>query len=1073
MKLSPIALVRILLSGILVLSSSVASAKDELLIYVFQGGEPVESAEVIVDGVPVGVTRQDGSLVADLGEGGHVVAVEALGKRQNVRVASDSGQLIDIAVDIDSQDGVKVDVYSGRESVAERRGKAQGALQVTVTRDGAPVEGVVVSLSGGGGVASTNAQGVATANVPRGRYTLTVDGQQYNVRVFAGVARGASVALASDSVDVAVAAPVLEEVFVVGSFDPTAFEVSERDTDSIVDTLGVEQLTRFGDTDVAASIVRVPGISVQDSKYVFIRGLGDRYVTSTLNNATMPSTNPSKRTVPLDLFPSNFVNQLDIKKSFLPYMPGESTGGNLVINTKTFPDERGGGIRVSTGLVSGLTGNSVAADPGDGGFDWLGWDDGTREENIAVQTIADLLSAGTFTDADGDTFDLNQNVRGELLRVAGVLISDDWDPSFKNAEPNASFGANYGDVFYIGDAELGVFVAGNYSNSWEQRDSGVRRTREPSGFLADEIEYKSVTNLIDTSALASIGLNIGDSTYEWNSFLSRSTESFVEQGVGVEGDEFASIYQHTIQWEERQFLSTQIIGSHFLNADGSLFAEWQFTASQARRYVPQRTDVRFRARQSLTDGDNLRNNYEFGVPNREQTTLLQGFEFEDGNSAKRWDDLTDNNFDFSVNVTWDVFDAGDSYGVFKAGAQTISRERDVESATYGYFNNGLNASLDRSPNVAVSDVIYVCGEGSGAVQCPLVVADNGDISPAVGGVQDNAATGFVFQIRTAASDVYEADLQYDSVYLMYDHNFNSDWQIVGGVRVEDYLQETDTFSLATSEPIASVIDEQSVLPSLGVNWRFADTQQLRLAVSKTVARPDFKETANSQFFENEFNVIIRGNPLLDISEVTNLDLRWEWYFGDNDKDQLSVAGFLKEMEDPIERVVQPASGTAGNSRTFRNALDAEIYGIEVEGRKEFLLGAGGSTAIFIDFNAAYIESDVTLENGETSVLQGAPEYTGNLVIGYDNFATGHQLTLLYNANGAYIADRGLQGLPDIFLEARGELNLIYRYDLSEAVTLRAKVENLLDEPVEYTQGGDVFQSYDKGMNASIGFDWSL
>ena len=328
-------------------------------------------------------------------------------------------------------------------------------------------------------------------------------------------------------------------------------------------------------------------------------------------------------------------------------------------------------------------------------------------------------------------------------------------------------------------------------------------------------------------------------------------------------------------------------------------------------------------------------------------------------------------------------------------------------------------------------------------------------------------------MRTAASDVYEADLQYDSVYLMYDHNFNSKWQIVGGVRVEDYKQETDTFSLATAEPIASVIDEQSVLPSLGVNWRFADTQQLRLALSKTVARPDFKETANSQFFENEFNVIIRGNPLLEISEVANLDLRWEWYFGDNDRDQLSVAGFLKEMEDPIERVVQPASGTAGNSRTFRNALDGEVYGVEVEARKEFLLGSGGSTVIFVDFNAAYIESDVTLENGETSLLQGAPEYTANIVAGYDNFATGHQVTLLYNSNGAYIADRGLQGLPDILLEARGELNLIYRYDLSEAVTLRAKIENLLDEPVEYTQGGDVFQSYEKGMNASIGFDWSF
>ena len=244
MKLVPSALLRVLLSGLLICSSA-ASANEELLVYVFQGEKPVASADVIVDGVPVGVTRQDGSFLADLGEGGHVIAVKALGKQQSVRVASQSGQLVDIVLDIESEDDAQVDVYSGRESAAERRGKAEGALQVTVLRDGAPVEGVVVNLSNGGGVASSNAQGVATAYAPRGRYTLTIDGQQYDVRIFAGVARGVSVELPSDSVDVAVAAPVLEEVFVVGSFDPSAFEVSERDTGNIVDTLGVEQLSRY------------------------------------------------------------------------------------------------------------------------------------------------------------------------------------------------------------------------------------------------------------------------------------------------------------------------------------------------------------------------------------------------------------------------------------------------------------------------------------------------------------------------------------------------------------------------------------------------------------------------------------------------------------------------------------------------------------------------------------------------------------------------------------------------------------------------------------------------------------
>jgi hypothetical protein len=221
-------------------------------------------------------------------------------------------------------------------------------VQVTVRRGAEPVASQLVVISNGQGGVSTNAQGVATKTVPRGIYRVSTDGVVSDVRVVGGLTRGVQLSLPEDENALRIDVPQLEEVFVLGSFDPSGFEISERDTNLIVDTLGIEELTRFGDSDVAASIVRVPGISVQDDKYVFIRGLGGRYVTSTLNNSTMPSTNPSKRTVPLDLFPSNFVNQLDIKKTFLPFMPGESTGGNLVINTKTFPDERAGSISASS-----------------------------------------------------------------------------------------------------------------------------------------------------------------------------------------------------------------------------------------------------------------------------------------------------------------------------------------------------------------------------------------------------------------------------------------------------------------------------------------------------------------------------------------------------------------------------------------------------------------------------------------------------------------------------------------------------------------------------------------------------
>ncbi|MEM6302141.1 MAG: TonB-dependent receptor [Pseudomonadota bacterium] len=1054
-------------------------AADELLVYVFDGEQPLEGARLSVDGDDVGRTRRDGSLFITVeGSGQRLVEVTApSGSIQRERFSAGAGQLVDMIIDVSDGDGqAVVEVYSRSQSSSERREAPTGELQVTVRRGADAVAGQLVTISAGQGGVLTNAQGVATKTVPRGLYRISTDGVSRQVRVVAGISRGALLALPEDDNVVTIAAPQLEEVFVLGSFDPSGFELSERDTNLIVDTLGVEELTRFGDSDVAASIVRVPGISVQDDKFVFIRGLGGRYITTTLNNATMPSTNPSKRTVPLDLFPSNFVNQLDIKKTFLPFMPGESTGGNLVINTKTFPDQRAGSVSASVGMVSDLTGETVGVDPINGAFDFLGWDDGSRQESIVIQTIGDIvLDGGEFTDDQGQTFTLEQTQLRELQRIAGIYLADDWDLDFRSATPNAGLGLSYGDLFYVGEGELGFYSAVNYSNGWSQRGNGIRRSFSASGIVADDQVYEAYTNNIEISGLLSVGYNIGNNTFEWNNVVSRSTESFVERSVGREGDEFRATYQHTSQWEERQFFSSQIVGSHFLNEDGSLFGEWQFTGSQARRYVPGRNDVRFNAEANLTDPAELREAYDFSRPNNEQTDILNGFFLSSGSTSRRWDDLIDANFDGSFDVTWDLFDNGASFSQIRFGAQMIYRERDADSATYGFFNNGADATLSASPNVLVSDNIFVCGEGEGTVNCEAGGdgGDSGNVSPPVGGVQDNPTTGFLFQVRTQVSDEYEAELEYNSAYAMYDHTFDGVWQVLFGARYERYEQITDTFDLTTGNPVQGVVDEGSLLPALGVNWFYSDNQQLRFAVSQTVARPDFKEASNAVFFDNEFNVRVRGNPNLGISDIINADLRWEWYFGDNGTDNLSAALFYKDMTDPIERVVQAASGTASNSRTFQNSDTAELYGVELEGRKEFVLTENYDNTLFVSFNAAYIESEVTLLSGEVRPLQGQPEYTANLVLGYDNIPGGHQLTLLYNHNGESIADVGILGLPNVILEERGELNLVYRYDMNEKASIRARIENLFDAEVEYTQGGETFQLYEKGTSFQVGFTWNF
>ena len=1039
-------------------------AADELLVYVFSGSSPVDGAVIAIDQIPVGQTVADGSLLTELsGSGTRNLTITADGREVTTRFTAASGQLVDAVAQLE-ESTVYVDVYSQAESVADRKAAPEGTLTISVIQGGAPAIGESVYIAGSGISLRTDASGEAKLTLPRGRYRTQIAEQTANLRVVGGLTRAVSITIDEEGETMQIAAPEIEEVFVVASFDPSGLEVSERDTANIVDTIGVELLTRFSDSDVAASVVRVPGISVQDDKYVFIRGLGGRYVSSTLNNATMPSTNPSKRTVPLDLFPSNFVNQLDIKKTFLPYMPGESTGGNLVINTKTFPDDRILGLSLQGGYTTDLTGDTVFVDPMNGDFDAIGWDDGTRNEDPALAVISDFLSSGVAIDSQtGESFPLDDYTAGELRRIGAILIKDGFDPDFESATPDAKVGLNLGNLFLLDNSELGVYAAANYSNEWSKREDGERYTYESEGEIADNFLYRQYTNTIEANGLISIGWNVGDSTFEWNTVASRVTESQLERSVGQEGDEFQALLRQTIQWEERQYLSTQVLGSHFLNDTGSVFLEWQATVSQAERYAPDRREYDFSATQSATDPEGLKAQYDFQKANDQQASLFNGFILEPGTIIRRYDDLIDDNADISADLTWDVYDSGASYGQLKAGFQLIYRERESESSTYGFNVNQVRDDLLRTSNLLVSDVVYAC-DGT--------AARSGCEAGEQGGISNSPNTGLVFVDKTLASDSYDAELEYNSAYLMYDHTFDSVWQVILGGRYETYEQTTNTFSLQGDRgAVQSVIDEDSFLPSLGINWFINDDHQLRLAVSQTVARPDFKEAANATFYDNEFNFRVRGNPFLEISDIINADLRWEWYL--SEMDSLSVAVFYKDMDKPIERVVQAASGTAGNSRTFQNSDSAELYGLEVDGRFEFEIGDGYDQTFFVSFNAALIESEVSAENQEDRALQGQPEYTANLIFGYDHVSAGHQLTVLLNQNGKSIADVGVSGQPDVFLEPRLDLNVVYRFDISDALTLKAKLENLLDDEVEYTQGGQVFQVYNRGPSIQVGLDWQF
>lgn len=1008
-------------------------AENELVVFVQRGESVFEGATLILDGVTENQVPANGLVYFDLEAGAHSLQVmDGENSIYSFRFSSGGGQMADIAILVDEpgETQVSVETYNATESAAARAAAPTGSVNGVVRVQNLGVSGATVEVVETGESVVTDSEGRYSLTLPRGEYEFSVEhpdaaaSSERNVRVVSNLTLGANFDLYRSAIGPSTPDLGVEEVLVLGSVSSDAFGVSEQFSSAVVNTIGIEELARYGDSDIAASVVRVPAVTIQDDRYVFIRGLGGRYITSTLNGATMPSTDPNKRTVPLDLFPSNIVENLQIRKTFLGSFPGESTGGNLAIETRSFPDERVGKISVSLGGISGLTGNEVATDPLSGDWDIWGVDDGTRELNPIVGAVAYTLNeAGSY---------LNDTALLELRQLAGEQLLGGYDLGSGTANPNISIGGNFGDLIYLGNNDLGYFAAVNYSNGWSQKE-GVSRTYDGDGGVFDSFDEVEVSNNIDLSGLLSFSLNIGNNTFESVTLASRVSESSAQTLDGIDGDEARASARHTIEWSEQQFISQQFLGEHQLG--DSLIFTWQATGSQASRYAPDRREVRFDLAAANA-----------GVYHLEVPSLL-----------RRYDDLVDDNTDASFDFSYETeFDTGWYLtSVFDFGAQAISRERDSDSNSYGYFG-GLFIDDDAS-NLLVSDVLTTAS------------------------VTGDQSTGYAFSDKTLASDSYEAEMDLTSIYFSADTTIEEAVQIIVGARHDSFEQTTDTFSLTQIDPLTgdfaavqAVLEEDVTLPSLALNWFYGFDQQLRFAWSKTVSRPDFKEASNAVFYDTDFSDIrVRGNPNLEISSITNLDLRWE-YYGEG-QDKLSIAAFYKEITDAIERVELTASGTAGNSRTFQNTDKAEISGIELDGYKEFALNDSYTKSLFIALNASFIESETEDADNPTRsrALQGQPEYTFNLILGYDDLDRGQELTLLFNQNGPSIRDVGISGKPDIIEEPVPQLNLTYSLDINERLSFSAKATNILDAKVEFSQFGEPFREYSKGVGLEAGIEWDF
>ena len=1004
---------------------SIQALADDLYLRAFLEEAPLSGVAVTLDEQSLGETDAQGSVSATLqpgphtlylGEGEEPIAIEFS--------AAAADEEVEVVATFSDEDGADADVrvYNFGPGSPVATGFITGQV---VDGNGEPVQGATVTALGANISAVTDGNGVYELEVPRGLYDIEVREAQVvaltatDVRVMADLGVSATFSLLATAGDGSsssseIASPNLEEVFVMGVFNPVEDSASvERYATSIVNAIDLAQLERFGDSDVASALNRVAGVAVTDSKYATVRGLDGRYISSTLNGLLMPSTDPQRRDVQLDLFPTAILGGIEIQKSYTPDQLATTTGGSIKIETKGLPDERVFEISGSMAYNTDFTGDDIIKYRGSED-DWLGFDSGLRDLPRDVVGATNGGRSLTICDPAIDPVRCTSEIDAAGL---GVQFQDDYNISTKKALPDASATIVYGDRLSLDGGEWGYYAALSYDRRTSDRGKAeLSNPLETTGSYMRARETTALTGYL----VAGYEFGAADEILSKTTVL-RSSDDTTRQEEGVEEREGNTINSGILEWVEREFISQSFTGHHeFDFGDNAHLFDWRASYSRTDRYEPDR-------RQYTYFNENL---------------STSAFE-------RRWSDLTEDSVDLGADYTIPLDWGSDNQTDFKVGFLLSDKDREVEQYRFGIrlgdlrdISLGIDQDLEK------------------------------DVLPYYNFALDRIRLA----ANTTDTDSYDSEEEIQAYYLSANTELGYNWTVLVGARYEDFSQ---ALNYPNEQDASNKLDHDDWYPALNFTWRYSDELQFRAGYSETVSYPGLIERSKSQSFDPETDDPIFGNPDLQVSTIENLDIRGEYYFSDSES--VSLAFFIKDIDQPIERAVPDASGSAARGITFVNQDSADLLGVEVDINKNLM--DEDNYLLFIGGNLSYIDSEVDLsedslrlegESADGRTLQGQSEWLANFQVGFDHYPTEQKLTLLIN----YFDDR-------IFRISRGAANgpeeevgrvivdITYEKLFGDNLTLEASVKNLFNEDIEYSQNGGTIESYQTGTSIGIGMKYEF
>ncbi|MBA3878364.1 MAG: TonB-dependent receptor [Sphingobium sp.] len=807
--------------------------------------------------------------------------------------------------------------------------------------------------------------------------------------------------------------------------------------------LSSADIARTGEGDIAGALARVTGLSVVGNGFVYVRGLGDRYSLALLNGSPLPSPEPLRRVVPLDIFPTSIIGSTLVQKSYSVNFPGEYGGGVINLTTKTAPKQPFLTVSASIGADSVTTGQLGYTYFGSSS-DWTGFDNGARDIPPALASY--LASGQRISQGTVNT----QAIASQLVTGSNAILQRN-----TALPPNWSLTLEGGKSWDIGDDTLGLIATFGYSNKWRTR-STTQQTAASLDLSRRELDFQRVItdNRLVVDGLVGLTYDFGPNKVRWTTVYIRDTlkQARLGQGTRTTTSVTATLQQQDTAWFERQLIDTQLVGEFRLT--DQLRLDVRAAYANSRREAPN--ELSFEYFRSNAASDPLGPYFVNQLNNGTRGTASTAF-------SNLRETLYSGGFDLSYKFTPEI------------------------TATLGYAYQDTFRRTERR------EFLFTAG-GNFPPEVGLFRPDL-LLQPSV-----IRAFGISLVDTNEGNPVFGASLVVHAGYARLQWDINDRLNLDTGVRFETAQQRVDAIQVFNTPSVSlarTSLNRDYFLPAITLTFKLNPEMQFRISGAKTVARPQFRELIFQNYFDPDDNRQYRGNPFLVDTQLYNAEARWEWYFARDQR--LTVAGFYKRIENPIETFASFSDNAVTTS--FANAPRATLYGAEIEAQKYFKLdnifGDGkfwsSRRAVVIanyTFSQSSIEvgandparvfglSGITLANQlfrNGVPLTGQSDHLANLEIGFEDQSSLSQQTFLLNYASRRATIRGGSGQPDIFEFPGFRLDFVARQGVKIGgvnTELKLEVRNITGTRFqEFQESGPnriFYNLYNLGTTATLG-----